>query len=109
MLEHDFRWTVDRTESSIGSTFTAINIPFPPTDSVLYLNASTLATTQSFAFQTALDSTGPWITENSTAINSNGTSNSAARIRVTGPYPWMRPLLNTASTGTYIFRLVAVR
>lgn len=109
MLEHDFTWSVNRTESSVGSTFTPIQLPFPPTESVLYVSASTLASTQSFSFQTAQASSGPWTTENSTAIAADGSSASAARIRVTGPYPWMRPLLNSASTGTYLIRLLAVR
>lgn len=109
MLEHDFPWAVTRTESSVGSTFTAVNLPFPPTESVLYCEASTLASTQSFAFQTAINSSGPWVTENSTSIAADASSASAARIRVTGPYRYMRPLLNSVSTGTYNFRLLAVR
>lgn len=109
MFEHDFVWAVDRTESSVGSTFAALKMPFPPTESALYLSASTLASTQSFAFQTAQASSGPWVTENSTVIAADGSSASAARIRVTGPYRWMRPALNSVSTGTYTFRLTAVR
>lgn len=109
MLEHDASWSVDRTASSVGSTFTPIQLPFGAVESVLYLTASTLATTQSFTFATAIDSSGPFVAEASTSIAANGTSGSIARLRVTGPYPWMRPQLNTASTGTYVFRLVAVR
>lgn len=109
MFEHDVVWAVNPTESSIGSTFTPIHIPFPPTHSVLYCQASTLASTQSFAFQTAPESSGPWVTEASTVIAANGSSASIALLRVTGPYPYMRPVLNSASTGTYRFRLFAVR
>ena len=108
MLEHDFVWAVDRTASSVGSTFAAVRVPFPPIESALYLSASTLASTQSFAFQTAQQSSGPWATENSTVIAADGSSASQARIRVTGPYRWMRPILNSVSTGTYTFRLIAV-
>ena len=109
MLEHDFVWAVDRTASSVGDTFAGVRVPFPPIESALYISASTLASTQSFAFQTAQQSSGPWVTENSTVIAANASSASAAVIRVTGPFRWMRPVLNSASTGTYTFRLTAVR
>lgn len=107
MLEHDFQWT--STGSSGG--LTAVQLPFPPTESVLYAQASTLAllSTQSYAFQTAQQSSGPWVIENSTTLPANDNGGAQSRIRVTGPYPWMRPFINSASTGTYTFRLLAVR
>jgi len=105
LLEHDFSWTSIGTTVAGGVALDAVQLPFPPTESVLYATASTLASTQSYSFQTGLASTGPWVTENSTTLPAA----SASRIRLTGPYPWMRPILNSASTGTYTFRLIAVR
>lgn len=109
MLEHDVVWRVDPTASSVGSTFAPQQLPFPPTHSVLFCQSSTLASTQSFSFQTAQESTGPWVIEASTAIAANGSSASAAVLRVIGPYKWFRPVLNSASTGTYTLTFLAVR
>lgn len=95
------------TWTSTGSSgaLTAVEVPSPPAYSVLMLEASTLATTQSFAFQVAISSAGPWFVEGSTSIAITG---AAATLRLTGPYQWMRPFLNSASTGTYTFRLLGV-
>lgn len=101
--------TWNSTGSSAGAiALAAVKLPSPPMHSVLMLEASTLATTQSFSFQVAQNSSGPWFTENSTAIAATANASAAATIRVTGPFQWMRPQLNTASTGVYNFRLLGV-
>lgn len=102
MLEIDYTWT------SVGTSggLTAVELRFPPIESVLTVQHSTLASTQSFRFETAQESTGPWFTEGSTAISTGAAAQVA--LRVTGPYKWMRPFLQSASTGTYQFRLVGV-
>lgn len=96
-------WTA--TGSSGG--LTAVQLPIPPAFSVLYVDHSTLATTQSFSFQSARESSGPWINEGSTAIST--ASSTRLALRVTGPVgPWVRPYLHTASTGEYGFQLIGV-
>lgn len=103
MFEHDFVWT------SAGSSggLTALEVPFGAVESALYCNHSTLASTQSFFVQTAPESTGPWVTEGSTAISTAVAAQVV--VRWTGPYRFVRPRLGAASTGTYRFRLFAVR
>ena len=103
MLEHDFAW--DSTGSS--GALSEVTIPFPPTHSVLYVQHSTLATTNSVSFQTAQQSSGPWFNEASTQLSTAVSTQFA--LRLTGPYAIMRPYLHTASTGTYRLRLLAVR
>lgn len=99
MLEVDFKWT--STGSSGG--LTAIYVGGWCLESVLKVSHSTLATTNSISFQTAGESSGPWV------IEATGTASTAASsafaIRVTGPYRWMRPYIHTASTGDYTFHL----
>lgn len=102
MLEINNVWT--STGSSGG--LTAVELRFGAVESILTLQHSTLATTTSFSFQTAQESSGPWFTEGSTAV-STGAAGQVV-LRVTGPYTWMRPFLHTASTGALQFRLVAV-
>lgn len=101
---------IEHTWTSSGATggLTAVQVPFPALESVLYVEHSTLATSNSFEFQTAQRSSGPWFTEASTAMGATGVSAQIA-LRVTGPYRWMRPVLKTESTGTYNLRLIAVR
>lgn len=103
MLEQDFAW--ESTGSSGG--LTVVEIPFAPMNSVLYVQHSTLATTNSVSFQTAQQSSGPWFIEASTAMATAVSTQHA--LRVTGPFVLMRPYLHTASTGTYRMRLLAVR
>lgn len=103
MLELDQSWT--STGSSGG--LAAIDVRWPPVESVLLVQYSTLATTQSVSLQVAQDSTGPWAIEASTQISTTGTSTQIA-LRVTGPYGFVRPYLHTASTGAYQFRLIGV-
>ena len=100
MLEYRKVWTA--TGSSGG--LTAVDAGGMMTHSVLLCQCSTLASTQSFSYQIAQASTGPWLTEQSTSI----ASGAQAALRITGPYTWFRPYLNSASTGTYQFTLVAV-
>lgn len=103
MLEDDFSW--ESTGSSGG--LTARTIPFPAIEAVLYIQYSTLATTQSASFQTAQQSSGPWVIEASTVMSTAVSTQHA--LRITGPFNIVRPYLHTASTGTYRFRLIAVR
>lgn len=104
MLEIDFVWT--STGSSGG--LTPIYVQGWPMESVLKIQASTLASTQSISFQTAQSSAGPWINEATATFSTTMTGSTAAAIRVTGPYTWMRPYLHSASTGDYTLRLVGV-
>lgn len=102
---------IEHTWTSTGSTATwntPVEVPFPALESALYVEHSTLATTNSFEFQTAQKSSGPWFTEASTAMGATAAVAQRA-LRVTGPYRWMRPVFKTASTGTYNIRLFAVR
>lgn len=101
MLEIDNTWTSTGSSGGLTPVYLAAGCQ----QSVLKCQFSTLASTQSFSFQTAQESTGPWFTEASTSI-STAVSGQAA-LRVTGPYKWMRPYLHSASTGNYTFRLVA--
>lgn len=104
MLEHDYTW--DSTKSSSGA-LSAVRVPFPAMESVLYCQTSTITDTQSYRFETAQDSTGPWYSEASTSLSTVAIQQAA--LRVTGPYRWMRPYLQSPSSGTYRFRLIAVR
>lgn len=101
MFEIDCIW--DSTGTSGG--LTPVYLAAGCLQSALYIQASTLASTQSVSFQTAQESTGPWFTEASTSISTALAQQ--AVLRVTGPFKWMRPYLNTSSTGTYRLRLVA--
>ena len=104
------RVVVDQGWTSTGSSgaLAAIEIKSPPSQSVLYCECSTIASTQSFAFQTAAHSSGPWVTELSTSVPATGAVTGAAVLRLTGPYGYVRPYLNSASTGDYSFRLIGV-
>lgn len=107
MFEIDYQWT--STGSSGGATnLTPVELRAGASYSALFVQTSTLASTQSFSFQTAQSSAGPWYTENSTSIGADANNTAQGVIRVTGPYKWMRPRLNSASTGTYTLRLIAV-
>jgi hypothetical protein len=103
MLEINHAWT--STGSSGG--LEPVYLDFPPMTSVLMIQMSTIATTQSISFQTAQSSGGPWVNEATASVST--TASSANNIRVTGPYTWMRPYIHTASTGTYAFRLLGTR
>lgn len=101
MLEVDVR--LNSTGSS--GALTVVAIPFG-LEMVMYFSNDTIATTQSIRLQTAPDSTGPFVTEASTSISTVGST--AGVFRLTGPTPFVRPYLNTASTGTYRVRIIAV-
>jgi hypothetical protein len=96
-------WTTDGASSG---GLTPVQLFFPPQQSVMTCAHSTLTSTQSWSFQTAQESSGPWFVEASTSIAVN--LSTAESLRVTGPYVWARPYLHSASTGTYAFRLVGV-
>lgn len=99
-------WTLDGSSTSVGNT--PVELPIPPSYSLLTVSCSTIASTTSFQFQTAQASTGPWFVEGSTSISATASVPSQDTIRVTGPFTWMRPVLKTPSTGVITFRLVAV-
>lgn len=102
MIEVNHTWT------STGSTaaFTPVHIPFGCSESALYVQFSTLATTNTVEFQTAQESTGPWAVEASTSIST--AASGQILLRVTGPFVYMRPNLKTVSTGSYTLRLIGV-
>lgn len=102
MLEVNHAWT--STGSSGG--LTPIYVDFPPEATALYCQSSTIASTQSFSIQTALSSGGPWVTEASTAVTADANGTALDKLTITSPYTWIRPRLNSASTGTYTLRLV---
>jgi hypothetical protein len=102
VLEINHTWT--HTGSSGG--LTPVVLDFPCIESVLMVQHSTLATTNSFSFQTAQTADGPWFTEASTSIST--TADGQVALRVTGPFTAMRPYFHTASTGTYTVRLIGV-
>ena len=102
MVEVELSWT--STGSSGALTSALVNMGAVQT--ALYCEASTIATTQSFAIQTAAHSTGPWVTEGSTSVGGGAAATGAAVLRLTGPFKYVRPYLNSASTGNYTFRLL---
>lgn len=108
MLELDHNWTIAAGVSSVAVT-TMAKLAMPPIYSVLYCQSSTLASTQSFALQTAMSSAGPWFTEASTSVSATASATGCDALRLTGPYLFARPKLNTlTSTGAYQFRLIGV-
>ena len=104
ILEINHNWTTDGSSGGL----TPIEVASAAIHSALYLQTSTLASTWSFEFQTAPSSAGPWVTEASTSVSTNNAAGAQFCLRVTGPYQWMRPYSGSKSTGTHIFRLIAV-
>lgn len=100
---------VNKVWTSSGSTaaLDPVQLQFAAANSALYVQNSTIGTTNSVQFQTAQESTGPWFTETSTGLNGDANVKGQTVLRLTGPYLWMRPQLKTISTGTYILRLIA--
>jgi hypothetical protein len=103
MLEINHTWT------STGSTSgwnTPVYMDFPGDNLALSISASTIATTNSVQLQTAISSGGPWYVEGSTSISATATAAALDVIRVSGAHGgWVRPVLKTASTGTYTIKL----
>ena len=104
MIEINYTWSTFAGGSTGG--LDAVQIPDGVLYSAMYVENSTLATTNSFEFQTAQNSTGPWFTEASTAVAGSATVKGQAALRLTGPYLWARPAFKTGSTGTYTIRLI---
>ena len=102
MLEFDAGSTTAGTSGAVLTVQSA----FGAIETVMYFQNDTIATTQSISLQTAPDSTGPWVTEASTAISTVGSTQ--GRFRLTGPFGYVRAYLHTASTGTYRVRLIGV-
>jgi len=103
-LEINHNWTHDGTSGGL----TPVQVQGAALHSALYLQCSTIATTFSYQFQTAPQSTGPWVVEASTAASATASATSQDVLRLTGPYEWMRPYFVTKSTGTHIVRLIGV-
>lgn len=102
-------WTIDRATAASSGGQTAIELNDNVTDAVMYIDHSTLTTTNSFSFQSAQQSSGPWTIEGSTVTGAAGTASTNFALRVTGPVgPWVRPYLHTASSGGYDFLLIGV-
>ena len=100
---------VKQAWSSTGASggLAAIEVPNGMHQTVLYIDCSTLATTQSASLMAAQRSTGPWFVEASTQIAT--AVSTGFGLRVTGPIgPYVRPYLHTASTGTYGFTLTSI-
>jgi len=73
-----------------------------------YIAHSTLASTNSFVLQSAIESSGPWFTEGSTEL-ATGNVSTAFRLQVTGPVGlFVRGVLRSASTGNYSFLLMGL-
>ncbi len=109
ILEVNRTWVIPAAGSSVaGLTLSPVKLDVPPLHTALYLESSTLASTQSFALQTAISSGGPWVTEGSTSASPTNSATACDVLRLTGPYIFARPKLLSGSTGTYTFRLVAV-
>lgn len=104
ILEINHNWTTDGSSGAL----TAVEVASAAIHSALYLQCSTIASTFSYAFQTAPSSAGPWVTEASTSASATAAATSQDVLRLTGPYQWMRPYFVTKSTGTHIVRLIAV-
>jgi hypothetical protein len=103
VLEIDYTWTTDGASSG---GLAGVQLRYGVIESVMTCQTSTLASTTSWSFQTAQESSGPWFTEASTSISTAVVSQTA--LRITGPYKWARPYLHSASTGSFQFRLVGV-
>lgn len=103
MLETNFSWTSTGSSGALA----AIELAAGCQSLALYAHASTIASTQSYSLQTAPSSGGPWATEASTSIGATANAEAVAVLRLSGPTIWARPYLNSASTGTYRFRLIA--
>lgn len=102
MKEIDVLLTSSGSSGGMGD----VPIPMGTMELVVYFQNSTIATTQSIRLDTAPDSTGPWVPEASTSISTVGST--SGRFRITGPCPWVRPVLQTASTGNYWVRIIGV-
>jgi len=103
VIEINHSWTSTGSSGAVGEP---VYVRFPPLETEVSVAHSTLATTQSWSFQTATESSGPWFTEGSTAISTAVAGRSV--MRFTGPFAWGRVYLNTASTGTYTIKLLGV-
>ena len=114
MLTIKQAWIVDRSAAAGPPTLASVELIDHATQAVLYVDHSTLATTNSFVLQSAQQSTGPWVSDGTVATAAAATISAAAgstnlSIRVVGPIgPWVRPVINTASSGGYDFLLIAV-
>ena len=100
MFEVDYVWT--STGSSGG--LTPLHVSWSPTQSILYVQHSTLASTNTVSIRTAPASTGPWAIEVSQQTSTAVVAQHA--MRFTGPYKWIQPYLHGPSTGTFSFRLI---
>ena len=102
-------WTIDRSAAASSGAQAAVEMPTENvTQAVMYVDHSTLATTNSVSFQSAQQSSGPYFIEGSTQLATGNVSTNFA-MRVTGPIgPFVRPYVHTASSGGYDFLLIGV-
>ena len=108
MLTVKQTWTIANSAAGSSGGLTAIELLDSPAYAVMYVDHSTIATTNSVSFQSAQNSTGPWLTEGSTQL-ATGNVSTAFAMRVTGPIgPFVRPFFGTASTGAYNVLLLGV-
>lgn len=105
VLEVNHTWTPDGASSG---GLTPVEVPFGVLQASLYVQSSTLASTQSFQLQTAQNSTGPWFSEGSTSLAATASVAAQAVLHLSASFIWARPYLNSASTGTYLIRLIGV-
>lgn len=102
-------WNIDRSVASTSSSggLTAVYLPISVQYTMLSVAFSTLATTQSLSYQSALESSGPWFIEASTQLSTAVSTRMV--MRVAGPVgSWVRPYFHTASTGAYDVLLLGV-
>jgi len=97
-------WTSTGSSGPIGN---AVKCSHGVQNITAYLAHSSLgANSQTFLFQTAMESSGPWFTEGST-VCSSGNVSTTFRLQITGPVaPWIRGFLSSGSTGN--FTLLAI-
>ena len=103
--------TIKQGWTSTGSSgaFAAVNLQGSDqfTQAAVYVDHSTLATTQSINIESAQESTGPWLTEASTVMSTATSTNFV--MRIAGPIgPFVRPRLLTSATGFYDVLLMGV-
>ena len=96
-------WTSDGSSGVVG---TPVELKWPPLESVIYSQVSTIATQTQWHFDTAMESSGPWFTEATSSVLSTAVGIQQTELRVTGPYIWARVFIDTKSTGNWSFRLV---
>ena len=90
-----------------GTAVLAIEVPLSAQYHTMYVDFSTLATSNSLALQSAIESSGPWFAETSTQLST--AISTRLGMHVSGPIgPYVRPFFGTVATGTYHVTYLAV-